>query len=117
MKERLCAAFLLMNGLFLPGLPRLALAEGLTVASYIDLSIARLELTKASLEQQRQPPDAASTNALWARYQTNPADYVAYRGLHGPEVDSYLAENPNLAARIDELSGALNALVEQVEKQ
>ncbi|MGI0013628.1 MAG: hypothetical protein ACREBU_09335, partial [Nitrososphaera sp.] len=106
-----------LTGMFIPGAQHLALAQGLTVASYIDLTIARLELAKTSLEHKSQPADAAAVADLWQRYQTTSDEYIAFRGRFGREVDSYLAENPDLAARVDELSGAIKALVEQAERQ
>lgn len=117
MKQRVLAALMLLTGMFFPGVQHLALAEGLTVPGYIDLTIARLELTKTSLEQKSQPADAAAVDDLWQRFQATSAEYIAFRGRFGPEVDSYLAENPDLAARVDELSGAIKALVEQAERQ
>lgn len=86
----------------------------LTVASYVDLSIARLELAEESWQQGR-PPSAEQEAALWQGSDTTVHEYLAFPGRNAGEVDAYLATRPDTRARIDQLSTHVADLIERAE--
>lgn len=92
-------------------------AEALTVERYTELTIARLELVKASWEQTEKAPAAEALGELYQRFGTVPEEYVAYRGRRRREVDRYLLSNPELAGRIEQLSVEIKNLMEQAERR
>jgi len=89
-------------------------AQGLGVEQYVGLSIERLELIEARLQQGRSP-SAEEMSALWQRYGTSEEEYVAYRGRNPAAVDDYLAGRPEESARIDDLAARIGDLVSDGE--
>jgi hypothetical protein len=99
-----------------PGGPGAQAAE-LTVATYYELTVARLQFVVASWEQLgRGPGDDEMTN-LWQRYDTTPQAYYAFASLHAAAVEAYLAARPDLQEAIDHLRAEIRALIQQRESQ
>jgi hypothetical protein len=48
---------------------------------------------------------------LYERYVTTAADHLTFFARHAAEVDEYLADNPEIADRIDSLSRTLRTLI------
>ena len=90
-------------------------AETITVATYVDLSIARLEQVKAALEQENRALTEFEEYQLLQQYGITAEEYVTYRSAHHEEVDNYLAMHPELSEQIDRLSAGIRTLIEQGE--
>ena len=75
-----------------------AYGEDLTVARYIDLTVARLQLAFDTWQKEKRSPTMDEENALWLQYQTTAQEYYLYRSAHPDEVDGYLAAHPELSA-------------------
>jgi len=95
------AALSLVGGL-LPG--GTAAAEDLPLEQYFDLSIARLELSKAAWSTTQAPPTAEAMAGLFTEHGIDEADYLAYTSEHREAIDAYLAAHPDDAQRIEALS-------------
>jgi len=84
-----------------------AAAGDLTLTRYIDLSIARLELSKQAWTTTKQPPSREAMAALFAGYGSDETDYLAYTSAHREAIDGYLSAHPPARQRIDALSAAI----------
>ena len=91
-----------------------AWAEGLTVETYCDLTITRLELVNRSWSAGQEPSDAEEA-ALWQRYGTTAPEYYAFRGKYPQMVDQYLDEHPEISDQIDQLSMSIERAIRQKE--
>jgi hypothetical protein len=87
------------------------LAEELPVERYVELSIARLELAKASWTATHQPPTTEALASLLAQYGIEPTDYLAYGGANREAIDAYLVENPEIQQRINVLSADIDQAI------
>lgn len=113
MKTRM-AIIVLSAGLgVVTGVP--ARAGNLTPETYIELSIARLEFARAYWENHDRGPGAGELSLLWQRYGTTASRYLGFRSAHRKEVASYLAANPALAARIEQLAAQIDTLIAEKE--
>ena len=92
-------------------------AEGLSVATYIQVTIERLRLVNDMWDQYARGPDELELKALWDRYGTTAQEYFSYRSAHPREVDGYLAAHPEAQADIESLSARLDEVTEQGESQ
>ena len=98
-------ALLIANGM--------AVAEGLTVERYVELSIARLELAKQSWTTEQQPPSVDALAALFAGYGIEETDYLAYTGPNREAIDAYLAAHPDAVQRIDALGADIDQAIQE----
>lgn len=92
---------------------RVAWADGLSVETYMTLSVARLELVKSLMEQEQRSPAPEEIAALWQRYGTSEEEYMSYRSRNSDAVTAYLAQNSALSAHIENLSTQIDALIAQ----
>ncbi len=93
------------------GLPTCPLAEDLTLARYVDLSIARLELSRQAWIATRQPPTKEAAATLFTDFGIDEASYLEYTSAHREAIDVYLAEHPQARQRIDDLSIAIGRAI------
>ena len=89
----------------------------LTVAAYVDITIARLELAKTSWGEQGQSPGQAKEDELFERYGTTAESYYAFPAFNRREIDAYLDENEELKDAIESLSESIRQLIEQAEEE
>jgi len=90
-----------------------AAAGDLSMARYIELSIARLELSKQAWTTTKQPPGRKAMATLFAGYGVDETNYLAYTSAHRKAIDGYLSTHPHARQRIDDLSAAIaNAIAE-----
>ena len=92
-------------------------AEGLSVATYIEVTIERLRLANDMWDQYARGPDELELKALWDRYGTTAQEYYSYRSAHPREVDGYLVAHPQELAKIETLSVRLDEITEQRESR
>jgi hypothetical protein len=109
----LALAFTLAALILLPGLP--ARAAELTVADYVDLTIARLELAVRTWSEERRSPVETEEAALFEAKGTTAKVYFHFAGEHGKEIEGYLEENTDKRDRIAALSQEVQRLIEQAE--
>lgn len=92
-------------------------ADGLSVATYIELTIERLRLANDTWDQHGRGPDELELTTLWERYGTTAKEYYSYRSAHPKEVEGYIAARPETQAEIESLSARLDEVTEQGESQ
>lgn len=97
----------------LTGLP--VLAAELTVADYVDLTIARLELAQRTWSEEGRSPVETEEAALFEARGTTAKAYYGFAGEHGKAIESYLEENTDKRDRIEALSREIQRLIEQAE--
>jgi hypothetical protein len=97
----------------LTGLP--VLAAELTVADYVDLTIARLELAQRTWSEEGRSPVETEEAALFEAKGTTSKVYFHFAGEHGKEIEGYLEENTQKRDRIRALSQEIQRLIEQAE--
>lgn len=88
-----------------------AFAADLTLARYIDLSIARLELSKQAWTSTRQPPTRAAMAGLFAEYGIEESDYLIYTSAHREAIAGYLSAHADARQRIDGLSADISGAI------
>ena len=127
----LCVATLAASLLSRPG----EAASNLDVAVYCNLTIASMEQQVQALQKRitlvrsysndsgalakkeaeaRQAQDEALI-ALYGSYGTTDVEYSLFMGEQGPAVRAYLAEQVEIAAKIDTLKAQIEALMGQYE--
>ena len=114
-RQRLGLELVIAAALCLVALP--GFADGLTVATYVDLTIERLELTHATWSLEDRSPAETEQAAVCQRYETSLEAYYAFAGEHAQEIADYLEEHPEKGDRVEALSAAIRALIEQKEVQ
>lgn len=97
----------------LAGLP--ARAEELTVADYVDLTIARLELAQRTWSEEGRSPVETEEAALFEARSTTAQAYYRFAGKHPDEIAGYLEENMDKRDRIEALRQEIQRLIEQAE--
>lgn len=109
-------------GLALVALVALALLAGipvqateLSVAGYVDLTIARLELAQETWGEEGRSPVETEEAALFEAYGTTAKVYFRFAGAHPSEIEGHLAENTEQRDRIEALSREIERLIEQAE--
>ena len=122
--HRVAAAVALIVALAVISRPARAQDVGLQV----ELSVSLLELSVAEWRERNAVPadDQAARDAalvtiekkfegerarLYRKYFTTAADHLAFFGQHTPDVEEYLAENPDVDERIKALQQTLRALI------
>lgn len=88
-------------------------AEGLSVASYCDVTMDRLQLVKDLLEQEGRSPTPLEQDLLWQQHSTTAEEYLTFGSAHQEEVEWYLLEHPEVQAQIDQLSAEIDTLIQQ----
>lgn len=114
-RQRLGLELVIAVALCLVALP--AFANELTVASYVDLTIERLELAHATWSLEERSPAETEQAAVCQRYETSLEAYYAFAGKHAQEIGDYLEEHPEKRDRLEALAAAIRALIEQKEVQ
>jgi hypothetical protein len=94
---------------------RISWADGLSVETYLAVSVARLELVRDALAQEQRVPSQAEIDALWQRYGTDEEEYIGYRSRNSEQVAAYLDQNSGLYDHIGNLSAQIDALVSQLD--
>jgi hypothetical protein len=87
----------------------------LTVETYCQLSIERLQLARDLLEQQGRLPDALEQAALFSRYGTTAEEYLAFGSANAHAVETHLTLQPELQTQLDTLGAQMDALIAQRE--
>lgn len=87
----------------------------LTVESYCQLSVERLQLATDLLEQQGRLPDLLEQAALFSRYGTTAEEYLAFGSANRDAVEAYLAAQPELQAQLDALRARMDVRIAQRE--
>ncbi len=104
------AILVLWGGVFLTLTNPLS-ADGFTAATYMDLSVARLQLAKESWQRDRRSPSLEAAESLWARHGTTEAEFLAFPGEQREAVEAYLRAHPDKRAIIEALSAEIRALI------
>lgn len=114
-RRRLGTALAALALLLVPTLP--ALAAELTAESYVDLTIARLELAYTTWSEEDRSPVETEEAALCQAYETTLEAYYTFAGDHRREVEDYLAEHTDKRDTIDSLAAEVRAIIDQKEAQ
>lgn len=93
----------------------LAAADEAEVAAYLDLTIARLELARDTLQQQGRMLSGDEEKDFLLAHGTTAKAYYAFAGENPDQIDAYLADHPAVAERIDALQTEIDALIEATE--
>jgi predicted NACHT family NTPase len=104
------AALAVLVALTLP-----ALAAELTVESYVDLTIDRLELARTTWSEEGRSPVETEEAAICQLYETTLDAYYRFAGEHRKEIEDYLAQNTEKRDTIDALAAEIKSLIDQVE--
>lgn len=94
-----------------------ALAAELTVASYVDLTIERLELAYRTWSEEGRSPVETEEADVCQLYETTLDAYYAFAGDHKQEIEDYLAEHTDKRDTIDSLAADIAAIIDQQEAQ
>lgn len=92
-------------------------AAELTVDTYVDLTIARLQLAYDTWSQEDRSPVETEEAAVCQPYDTDLDSYYAFAGSHRREIDDYLADHTDERDTIDSLAADIAAMIEQKEVQ
>ena len=92
-------------------------AEALSIESYFDVTLARLELAAARWEQTRSGPTEEEMEALFAQHGTTTEAYHAYAGEHRDEVEGFLEANPELQAAVEALSARIRTAIDHASTE
>ena len=92
-----------------------ALGAELTVADYVDLTIARLELTDTAWSEQGRSPTQAEEDDLFESWQTTAESYYGFAVKHQRKIEAHLEDNPQQRDLIQALSDAIQQRIEQAE--
>jgi len=92
-------------------------ADELTVASYVDLTIERLELAYDTWSQEGRSPVETEEAEVCQAYGTDLDAYYAFAGEHRREIEDYLADHDDERDTIDSLAADIAAVIEQEEVQ
>lgn len=108
-------ALALVALLLLAGLP--ARAAELTVAEYVDLTIARLELARTTWSGEGRSPVETEEATLFETWGTTAVAYYRYSGNHSKEIEGFLEENTEKHNQIEALRDEIESLIEAAEVQ
>ena len=92
-------------------------AEDLSIETYFDITLARLELAAARWEQTQSGPTEEEMEALFAQHGTTTEAYHAYAGKHPDEVESFLEANPEWQAAVDALKARIRTAIDQASTE
>lgn len=88
-----------------------AFSEELSLERYIQLSTARLDLSKQTWSADKLPPSREAMAALFAEYGISETDYLAYTSANRDAIDAYLASHPDAAQQIERLSADIDSAI------
>lgn len=97
--------------------PIAPLVAQMSVADYIELSIARLELARDTWSEEGRGPTEAEEGDLCTDHGTTAEAYYAFAGEMADEMDSFLDENSHLRDTIEALSAEIRSLIESAEEE
>lgn len=100
-------------GTLLLALP--VLGAELTVADYVDITIARLELAETTWSEEDRSPTQAEEDDLFESYGTIAEVYYAFAAKHRREIEDYLEESSEQRELIEALSDAIRQRIDQRE--
>ena len=92
-------------------------AEDLSIETYFDVTLARLDLAAARWEQTRSGPTEEEMEGLFAQHGTTTEAYHAYAGEHRDEVEGYLEANPEVQDAVDALSARIRTAIDQASTE
>ena len=92
-----------------------SLAVELTVADYVDLTIARLELAQRTWSEAGRSPTQAEEDDLYESMGTTVESYFAFAAKHRREIEAYLEAHADQRETIESLSDAIRQWIEQAE--
>lgn len=87
------------------------------VETYIEISIARLELIVAAWQETGGPPAEGELEDLYASYGTDRETYLCAAGEMGDQIESYLRRNPQLQETIDSLAASIRQHIAEGEEE
>ena len=88
----------------------------LNVATYIELTIARLELIDTAWQETDEPPGEEELDELYASYETDREAYFCFSGEMKDEIEAYLEKNTDLRDTIESLSAAIRQRIAEGEE-
>ncbi|MCI5066765.1 hypothetical protein MRY87_13675 [bacterium] len=96
--------------------PLFSWAEGgsageLTVAKYLDVTLARLEFQREIWATENRAPSMQEEELICAQYGVTQPEYLAFNGKNRVAVERYLRENPTLSERIDSLGREVDGYI------
>ena len=92
-----------------------AQADEAEVAAYLDLTIARLELVRDTLKQEKRMLTGDEEQAFFRSRSTTSEAYYAFARESSDQIDEYLAAHPAVTDRINALRIEVKALIEATE--
>lgn len=92
------------------------LAE-LTVETYVELTIARLELVETAWRETGAPPAEEEIDELYDSYGTDREAYFCFSGENKRALKAYLDKHPELRDEIESLSGAIRRTIAEGESR
>lgn len=117
MKRHYTFPALVLLVLLSPGAVGTAGAETLTLESYFEVALARLDLVVGTWEQTGHGPGEEEEAALFQQHGITPEAFYGFAGEHREEIAAYLEGHPDLQQAIDDLSARIQQLVAQAEEQ
>ncbi len=122
MKRSIIIILAVSASLWLPSIQQQVYAEELTVETYLNLSRDRLQITRDVWARQVgksgdkvQPPGAADLAPLMNRYGVTEEDYLAFASQHQQAIADYLAANPDINAKIKQLSSEIRLSIQRMD--
>lgn len=92
-------------------------AFGLSVADYVDLTIARLELAEAAWRDESRSPTQAEEDDLFELFATTSEVYMSFSSENERGIEAYLGEHPHRRAEIEALSQAIEQWIQASEAE
>lgn len=100
-----------------PGVMKMAGAEPLTLESYFEVTLARLDLVVGTWEQTGHGPGEEEEAVLFQQHGITTEAFYGFAGEHREEIAAYLEGHPDVQQAIDDLSARIQQLVAQAEEQ
>lgn len=88
----------------------------LDVESYVELTIARLELVEEAWRENGQPPSDEDLEELYGSHGTDRESYLCFSGERRTAIEAFLEEHSHLRDEIESLSAAIRREIAQREE-
>lgn len=92
-------------------------AEELTLESFVDVTIVRLELAVTTWSDEGRSPSEAEEDDLFEEHDTLADHYFRFASERHVDIGSYLEDHPLERNEIDILSRQVRQLIEQEEAE
>lgn len=123
MKRSIIAILAILASAWLPPMQQQAHAEELTLQTYLALTLGRLQIVRdvwarqvtRATNSQIKPPGAEDLAPLMKQYGVTEEEYLAFASRHQQALHDYLAANPEINAKIEQLSSDIKSSIQRMD--